>query len=258
MNSPADEIPTRDQALLRFADDRLDVDDRAAVQQMLAESPDDAVRVAEWRSHMDAVRAQYDDIARAPVPEHLLRAARRASRSSPLRYAAAIGWMVLGGLFGYGVSLLEARQAEPQAMQSLPREAAVAHATYAPEVRHPVEVGAEQETHLVNWLSKRLGKPLRVPQLGVQGFQLVGGRLLPGDAGPVAQFMFQNADGVRLTLYVSTRPGEVRETSFQFAQSGRLGVFYWLDRDLGYALSGEVERNTLLQLAQAVYKQLNP
>jgi len=37
-----------------------------------------------------------------------------------------------------------------------------------------------------------------------------------------------------------------------------VGVFYWLDRKLGYALSGEVDRSELLRIATAVYRQLNP
>ena len=39
---------------------------------------------------------------------------------------------------------------------TLPQRAALAQAVYEPEVLHPVEVGAEQEAHLVKWLSKRL------------------------------------------------------------------------------------------------------
>jgi predicted DNA-binding protein (UPF0251 family) len=38
----------------------------------------------------------------------------------------------------------------PLAVASLPRQAAVAHAVFVPEVRHPVEVGAEQEAHLAD------------------------------------------------------------------------------------------------------------
>ena len=68
---------------------------------------------------------------------------------------------------------------------------------------------ADQEAHLVAWLSKRLGTQLKIPQLSGLGFNLVGGRLLPGDQGPVAQFMYQDAQGQRLTLYVRTN----RDTS---------------------------------------------
>jgi anti-sigma factor RsiW len=138
------------------------------------------------------------------------------------------------------------------------RQAATAHAVYTPEVRHPVEVAAEEEQHLVNWLSKRLGSPLKVPHLSSLGYELVGGRLLPSDRGPVAQFMYQDKNGQRLTLYVRTDTAADHETAFRFAQEGSVGVFYWIDRRLSYALSGEVGKEELLRVANAVYQKLNP
>jgi anti-sigma factor RsiW len=125
-------------------------------------------------------------------------------------------------------------------------------------VRHPVEVGADQQAHLVAWLSKRLGASLKVPHLGGIGYTLVGGRLLPGDRGPAAQFMYQDAKGQRLTLYVRANRDDSHETAFRFAQENSVGVFYWIDRKLGYALSGEVDKAELLRVATAVYRQLNP
>jgi anti-sigma factor RsiW len=142
-------------------------------------------------------------------------------------------------------------------MPSLAHNAAIAHVVYSPEVRHPVEVGADQETHLVQWLSKRLGTPLKVPHFSAEGFDLVGGRLLPGEQGPVAQFMYQDAQGRRLTLYVRTDAAENRETAFRYTLEGKVSVFYWLDGRLGYALSGELPREQLLRIAEAAYKQLN-
>ena len=132
----------------------------------------------------------------------------------------------------------------------------MAHATYSPEVRHPVEVGADQEAHLVAWLSKRLGGNVRAPRIAE--FPLVGGRLLPGDTSPVAQFMYQHESGRRLTLYVRIEPGTGGETAFRYAREGKIGVFYWVDRGFGYALSGELEREELYAVASQVYRQLNP
>jgi anti-sigma factor RsiW len=143
-------------------------------------------------------------------------------------------------------------------MVSLPRQAAIAHVVYAPEVRHPVEVTADQESHLVAWLSKRLGGDVKAPHLAAAGFDLVGGRLLPGDQGPVAQFMYQDGRGQRLTLYVRSDARENKETAFRYAQEGKVGVFYWLDGQFGYALSGEIGKEDLLGVANVVYQQLNP
>jgi len=110
----------------------------------------------------------------------------------------------------------------------------------------------------VAWLSKRLGAELKPPKLSAQGFELVGGRLLPGEAGPVAQFMYQDARGQRLTLYVQRDAQDSRETAFRYARENGIGVFYWLDGRFGYALSGEMDKPDLLRIATAVYQQLNP
>jgi anti-sigma factor RsiW len=121
-----------------------------------------------------------------------------------------------------------------------------------------VEVDASQQEHLVNWLSKRLGTKLRVPVLAPEGYDLLGGRLLPGPDGPVAQFMYQEGSGKRLTLYVSARAKSEDQTAFRFAQEDGVAVFYWIDGNWGYALSGEIERDALARVARIVYHDLNP
>ena len=100
------------------------------------------------------------------------------------------------------------------------QQAASAHVVYTPEVLHPVEVGADQEAHLVKWLSKRLGADIKAPSLVSVGYQLLGGRLLPGDSGPAAQFMYNNESGKRLTLYVRTKAKDNEATEFRFEQEG--------------------------------------
>lgn len=213
---------------------------------------------AELKALSQALHQLYDPVLAEPVPERL-RARRRRWRAS----AIAAVWAVLGlcaGMFA-GWQLHAARvTVAPQAeVPAFVKRAAIAHATYSPEVRHPVEVGADQEEHLVAWLSKRLGAQVRAPKLEAAGYSLVGGRLLPGDNGPVAHFMYQTAQGRRITLYVRTEAAENRETAFRFAAEGNVKVFYWIDRKLGYALSSaDLSKEDLLAVADAVYRQLNP
>ena len=80
------------------------------------------------------------------------------------------------------------------------------------------------------------------PLLTNEGYELVGGRLLPGESGAVAQFMYQDAKGKRLTLYVSRLAAENRDTAFRFSQEEKVAVFYWIDGRFGYALSGELPK----------------
>jgi len=212
----------------------------------------------ELKALSQALHQLYDPVLEEPLPGRLR--ARRQRWRAP---AIAAGWVILGLCAGTiaGWQLHASRPASaPQAeVPGFVKRAAVAHATYSPEVRHPVEVGADQEQHLVAWLSKRLGAPVRAPKLEAVGYSLVGGRLLPGDNGPVAHFMYQTAQGRRITLYVRTEAAENRETAFRFAAEGNVKVFYWIDRKLGYALSSaDLSRDDLLSVADAVYRQLNP
>jgi anti-sigma factor RsiW len=226
---------------------------RLEVEAYLAERPEEAERVRAYRAQSAALRALFDPVLAEPVPAAL------AARPAPRRWRAAA--LAAGVLFAGVATGWIARGVLvplPQAGMSLARSAAIAHAVYSPEVRHPVEVGADQEDHLVKWLSKRLGTDLRAPKLSSAGYDLVGGRLLSGPQGPVAQFMYQDAKGQRLTLYVSAQKGDGHDTAFRFSQEDKVSVFYWIDHKYGYALSGEIKRENLLALATAVYQQLSP
>ena len=110
----------------------------------------------------------------------------------------------------------------------------------------------------MRWLSKRLGTELKVPVLSAEGFELLGGRLLPGPDGPVAHFMYQDGSGKRLTLYVNARSKAEGPTAFRYAKEGTVSVFYWIDGQWGYALSGDIDKPALSRVANTVYRQLNP
>ena len=248
-------LPVTDAELHAHVDGVLSPARNADVEAYLAEHPEDATRVAAYREQLLVLRREYDAVLSEPLPSRLGVAGRGGGRPA-WRYGALAAAFLLGIAIGW--QLHSYRASERNESSAWPRRAAIAHVVYSPEVRHPVEVGADQEAHLVAWLSKRLGSPLKVPHLATVGYSLVGGRLLPGERGPVAQFMYQDGKGQRLTLYVRVNPDPNRETAFQFAQERGVGVFYWVDRQLGYALSGEIEKAELLRVATAVHRQLNP
>jgi anti-sigma factor RsiW len=250
MNAVLQRPPEGD--LHAYVDGHLEPARRAEVELWLTSNADDAERINAWRRHKEALHAAFDGALEDAVPERLLRAAR-PQKNRLWGIAATVSWLAIGGIIGF---ILRGAQPAPVLAPTLARSAAIAHVVYSPEVKHPVEVGADQEAHLVQWLSKRLGTPVKVPHFAAEGFDLVGGRLLPGDQGPVAQFMYQDTQGRRLTLYVRTDASENRETAFRFALEGKVSVFYWLDGRLGYALSGELPREQLLGLSETAYRQL--
>lgn len=252
--------PVTEAELQAYVDGQLPAARAAEVAQHLAQHEEDAQRVAAYRRQNETLRTAYDPLLAAAVPARLRPGTPRRwwAPVQPLlrHYAIAAALMAVSGIAGWHMHAYVA--GERIQTVYLARVAAVAHAVYSPEVRHPVEVGADQEEHLVRWLSKRLGTGLKIPHLAEQGYALVGGRLLPGERGPAAQFMYQDMKGQRLTLYVRVSKEAREQTAFRFAQENKVGVFYWLDGRLGYALSGETDRAELLRVADAVYRQLNP
>jgi anti-sigma factor RsiW len=185
--------------------------------------------------------------------------------------SAGAAWSIRGAVDAKAVQLAMAgqpaahspRPAQPplppasgSALSGFAQRAAIAHVVYSPDVRRPVEVGAEQEQALVTWLTKRMGTQVRPPPLNALGYRLMGGRLLPGDSGPVAQFMYETEAGLRLTLYVTREVSSQSDAQFKFGQDGPVNVFYWVENHLGYALAADADRAELMRVSQAVYQHL--
>lgn len=258
-----------DDTLSAWLDGELDEATRLGVESWLRDHPEEAARVRLWAADREALRARFDPVLNEPVPEALQRTVRDGGRSAAQRHwrlaAAAAGLLVTGGLIGATlVWQLQAPRELAAGRASWTQRAAVAHAVYAPEVRHPVEVNVAegqpeqqraQEEHLARWLTKRLDMPVRLFDLRAEGFSLVGGRLLPDAQGPSAQLMYQNSGGQRITVYLR-RPEPGTNTSFRYQREGELGMFYWAEEGYGCALVGKLPRERLLALAEAAYKQV--
>ena len=258
--------PITEADLHAYVDDVLSAGRRAEVDVFLTTHADARANIEAWTRQKKMLKQAYDPVADEAIP---LRFAVRPPARPPrwLAAAAAVLMAVASGVGAWVVrgewdqrAMAVRAPASPAAAKAgdlggFVHRAAVAHAVYTPEVRRPVEVGADQEQALATWLTKRLGATVRPPHLGDVGYALVGGRLLPGGVGPVAQFMYSANDGRRLTLYV-TREAAGDKSAFRFSREGEVNVFYWVDEQFGYALSGDIERAELLRVSEEVYRQL--
>jgi anti-sigma factor RsiW len=259
-------IPERrisEAELHAYVDGELTLEDRAEVEAMLAAAPAEAGLVRDFRDLNAAIGQRYAGRLEEPVPGSMQQALARipehtsakrsgfARRLAPL--AAAILIVALAAAGGYLARGLTIDTRRPET--AFVTTAIGAHSVYVPEVRHPVEVGAAEEGHLVQWLTKRIGAQVRAPALSGLGWKLVGGRLLPDRGLPAAQFMYEDATGRRLTLYMRKETG-LNNTAFQFAERDGFGAFYWVDRPLAYAIAGRLGREELMSIANAVYGQL--
>lgn len=268
--------PISESDLHAWVDGQLAPERARDIEAYLASHPEDRRRADAWRTHKQDLQRLFDPVQDEPIPARLLRdalprrpwwAERLAAGVAIALVSGAAGWMLRGD----PVAQVAGRAApEPGMAQvsSFAQRAAVAHAVFTPDQRRPVEVDAAHEDQLIAWLSNRMGASMRPPHLQEQGYALEGGRLLPGGKGPVAQFMYRDTAGHRLTLYVSNQLGDLAEargsgaapsnldTAFRFAREGNVNVFYWVDGPFGYALSTEADKGELGRVSGEVYRQL--
>ena len=276
---PSSEPPVTEAELHAYVDRQLSAERSAEVAAWLVRRPEESARVRAWEDQKRELRGLFDPVLDETVPPALQ---RRAQRRAPWFRQPALGAVAAAVLVlaagGAGWSLRGARDGAlpaataAQASDAFAARAAIAHAVYVPEVKRPVEVDGAHEDQLVTWLSKRMGAPMKAPHLQSLGYALEGGRLLPGDRGPVAQFMYRDEAGSRLTLYVSSEKpvgatvglahadlrgdGPRADTAFRFVSEGQVNVFYWMDGPFHYAITAAADRAALTQVSAEVYRQL--
>ncbi len=268
--------PINEAVLHAYVDGQMTAERQTEVEAWLASRPEDAARVAAYVAQKEGLHALFDPVLDEALPPRVRKAAVRPRRPWYLQQlAASFAIALASGTTGWGLHVMVAgadapvtvatgRAPQAVAMASaagFAQRAAVAHAVYSPDERRPVEVDAAHEDQLVAWLSKRMGAPMKPPHLQALGYSLEGGRLLPGGRGPVAQFMYRDANGGKLTLYVSdevTDPGGGKnaDTAFRFAEQGPIRVFYWVEGPFGYAISAGADEQLLTRVSTEVYRQL--
>jgi anti-sigma factor RsiW len=238
-----------------YADGELDAHEQREVERRLASDPAAKAEVEAWLAHKAALKAAFDPVLGERIPLALKATLRRHGRSSwfrPTAIAAGLAFLAVGAAGGW----LAATEWITARDSSFVDRAIVAYQIYAPEVRHPVEVGASERDHLAAWLSKRLGQPLMLPDLSAQGYTLLGGRLIAADDRPAAQLMYEDANKRRIAIFLAANPGG-QDQAFLLTVKGPVTACYWLTEHLGFVITGETSRDKLMTLANAVYKQVD-
>lgn len=231
-----------------YADGVLPEERRAAVEARLAAQPEEAESVEIYRRVRAQLRAAYDPVLSERLPPRFERLPRWPRFRVALASLAA--GLALGIVAGWQIPLTH-----PGAQ--MVHRAALAHTTYSGEVRHPVEVRADEQAHLVAWLSKRLGMKVTAPDLEAAGLSLVGGRLLPDESGPAAALMYETRDGRRATLYWAPDAIHEGKVKLRSRRDGNVAVFYWIDDECGYAVASiDLSHDELRRIAVMAHDQL--
>ena len=250
-------FPIGEDDLHAYVDGRLPPDRVEAVERYLETNPVVAKQVVDWKSQRQELRDRLLGKASEPVPARLrianVRALHRSRQVQRMRaIAASLMLIAVGGLGGW-VAKSEWASPGSSSQGVMIADAISAYRTFVVEAAHPVEVRAAEQDHLVQWLSNRLGRSVKAPDLSSYGFRLMGGRVLPAADGVAAQLMYDDDRGTRLTVYL--RNGEHGETAFRFVREGQVAAFYWADQGLGFAVSAAATEDRLKPIVRAVYSR---
>ena len=257
------ETPVTEDELHAYVDGELPADRREAVGAWLAANPEQAALVAAWRAQADSIRARYGDVVNEPVPQRLqldqiirndITSSRMRGRTwASMAAAAALVAFIAGG--GAGWYARDVTTTAQPVFDKFTAEALDAYRLYVVEVRHPVEVPGSELAHLKQWLSRRVGHELNIPDLSSIGLKLVGGRLLPGPTGAAAFYMYEGPTGERFTIFCGKAGGP--ETALHFKSADQFASFTWVDDKVGYVVSGPADRERLEAVTKVVYEQVD-
>jgi anti-sigma factor RsiW len=252
--------PITEDDLHAYVDQALEPERRAEVASYLDDHPDVATRVAAFVTQREQLRGALASIADEPLPAELnLSHIIENRKRRPFRAWGAIAALLLLGIGGLsGWTMRSLLQEESNGLSSLAQEATYSYNVYAPDRVRPVEIRASDSAELAQWVSNRLKQPVKVPNLSVSGYRLMGGRLVATSHGPAAMFMYDDDHGDRLV--VLTRPMSNRDlaTPMMPQSAGDVAGFVWADGGMGYTLVGQLPGDTLKPIANEIRKQARP
>ena len=262
-------LPIDEHELHLYVDGHLGEERRRVVDALLRDHPEVSARVNDYRRQNELMRQLFNPVGNAPPTddqERLLRALgqrlgrRRFAALWRPAAAAAAGLFLAATLGAIGTEYYDERTAViPEPMPSFADTAARVHSFYAGAggASEPTEFGADAASKLGTMLDKRLGAPLRLPDLSQKGFSLVGGRLLPAVDGAAAQLLYRDQAGRLVTVFLGPAD-KTRLTATHTSERKDLSLYAWLDGRIGVAVVGGLSGDELRGIAEAAQRSLLP
>jgi anti-sigma factor RsiW len=251
-------LPIAEEDLHAWIDAQLAPERQSVVLSYLQEQPDVARRVDAWRDQRVALRAAFAAVAAEAIPPRLglerLIQQRLRPRRLPWRAAASVLLaFILGGVGGW--FLHDGGAAPEAAMTLLARQAVANHVVYTADRRRPTELGAQQRDDLARWVSNRLNHQVAPPDLSADGYSYMGGRLAATPDGPAGLFMYDDPQGVRLTVFVLPLHAAA-SMPIQHVNVAHVDGCAWIDQSVGYTVVGKLPPPELRRIADLVRRQL--
>jgi anti-sigma factor RsiW len=232
--------------LSAYLDGELGQGRRAAVEWFLAEHPEMAARLSEYRRRDAALRKAFDEYpAHRAAPTPTMRLQIGTSRRRAWFAAVILCLAVIAG----GWWLYSPSRAMNRELAALMQDATAAHFRYLREMKAASGV-ATIRRDISPRLKAAMGADVRSPDLSAFGFRLVGVEEFPDGLRPAVLFAYRDASGHWVSCYFQLVHG-TRETGFREGEEAGLHVSFRLTPRLAYAVVGSLAAERLKRIAEA-------
>lgn len=249
----AERFQITDEKIQDYIDGRLSARDQSAMAAYLLAHPDIAAEIQTMRQQDEALKGFRADILTQPVPERLTaivdaakaKAGHGQARWAPRRMlrmaAAAVVIFAVGAAAGwFQRDLFDPPMDTEKVALMTARDAFLMHAD---QKDYPIEFPAAQETGLRQIFERAFHRPIGRPALNELGYRFMGGKLLPSAKGQLGFYLFQNAQGQRMALFLW--PSEKAPKTLSLVDNDDVCTRFWRRDGLGFAVVSDRGNQTI-------------
>jgi len=273
--------------MLAYVDDCLPQQDRQALEQTIADSPEIRRQIEEWLRQNQAIRAAFAEppaggrfVAANIVPARAIRAAeaklptngadrprlavapargrpfgggaataaRRAIRTRQRRTGVARRiFCVLAGALTLWCASAALPTRDPSA--DFVAAGAAAYRTFAGNQARPVEITTNDRAALERWFAAQGVRGAPIPDLTAAGLALLGGRIVPGASAPAQFALYENARRERVGVAIEPMDSPP-VTPIALAESGGVSSASWTGAGHGFAVLGDLAGAPIARIAR--------
>ena len=244
----SDRPEIRDDDLHAFVDGALDAGRCQAVKEAIARDPDLAACIAGYRADKARMIELYGPLADRPYPaqwERLIRAHHGSRHRHRFQLMGAIAAALMLAIGTLGSQLQVADVPTGDVVEAALQMRGGASLQSAVDVASLAQARAYDAQ-----LSRAAGAEVRVPDLGVMGYQVTGLRF----TSKAAQVMYRDRQNRLFTLYLRPSNGQTRFD--QFARQG-MRVCIWQDDRISTVMIGPMSAAVMQRLAGLTYLGLS-
>lgn len=252
---PFESIDERD--LHAYVDGLLDAQRARQVQEYLKRHPDKCKQVADYRQYNELLRQAHQAIAQEPVPARLLSIVNRPRQSQwpSITRLAAVGALCVvsaaGGWLAAMHSGLSANSSNGLVQSFLQQVATNASAPFESMTVKTLHIQSAEQIDPLNWLTQKVALEMQAPNLTAAGYTLQSRRLITRGSQEFVELTYANSSGDAVMLYMKTR-WEKDAPTIEFVQKYNQSIAFWQEGPLVYALSGALNRDRAVKIAELV------